>query len=180
MKILQTERTILRSWTMDDIDDLYEYAKDPNVGPSAGWESHESMEVSMEILKSFIEGNDVWAIEYKANGKVIGSIGAHIDGKRNGINAKMIGYVLSQDYWAQGIMSEVVKVVIRYLFKEENIDVISCYHYPFNNKSKRVIEKSGFKYEGTLRLASKIYDGTVYDDVCYSITKEEYLSTDIS
>jgi len=61
------------------------------------------------------------------------------------------------------------------LFEEEELDIISCYHYPFNIRSKRVIEKCGFKYEGTLRLASKIYDGSIYDNACYSITKEDYL-----
>lgn len=31
-------------------------------------------------------------------------------------------------------------------------------------------------YEGPLRLGSKIYDGTVYDNVCYSTIREEYLN----
>lgn len=88
----------------------------------------------------------------------------------------MIGYVLSEDYWGKGLMSEAVKEVIRYLFEEVKLDIISCYHYPFNIRSKRVIEKSGFKYEGTLRLESRIYDGSVYDSVCYSITKQDYLN----
>ncbi|MBU5313841.1 GNAT family N-acetyltransferase [Tissierella carlieri] len=175
MKTLETERTILRTWKIDDIDDFYEYAKNPNIGPSAGWEPHENQDVSMKILQLFIEKDEVWAIEYKANNKVIGSVGAHIDEKRRSVNGKMIGYVLSEDYWGQGIMGEVVKEVVRHLFDEENCDIISCYHYPFNSQSKRVIEKSGFQYEGTLRLASKIYDGRIYDDVCYSITREEYL-----
>jgi putative acetyltransferase len=41
-------------------------------------------------------------------------------------------------------------------------------------RSKRVIEKLGFKYEGTIRKATKIYDGTIHDDLCYSMTKEEF------
>lgn len=174
MKALETERLILRPWRVDDVDDFYEYAKNPNVGPNAGWQPHDSKEVSMKILQSFIEKDEVWAIEYKANSKVIGSVGAHADEKRDGVKARMIGYVLSEDYWGKGLMTEAVKEVIRYLFEEENYEVISCYHYPFNVQSKRVIEKCGFKYEGTLRLASKIYDGTVQDDVCYSIVRDEY------
>lgn len=127
-------------------------------------------------MQSFIEKDEVSAIVYKENNKVIGSIGVHYDEKRKGTNAKMIGYVLSEDYWGKGLMSEAVKEVIRYLFEEEKYDVISCYHYPFNTRSKRVIEKCGFKYEGTLRFVSKIYNGTIYDDVCYSITKTDYLA----
>jgi len=174
MKVLETERMVLRPWKTDDIDDFYEYAKNPNVGPNAGWEPHKDKEVSLKILQSFIEKDEVRAIVYKGNNKVIGSVGVHCDEKRNGINAKMIGYVLSEDYWGKGLMSEAVKEVIKYLFEEENLDVISCYHYPFNIRSKRVIEKCGFKYEGTLRLTSEIFDGNIYDDVCYSITREDY------
>lgn len=176
MKVLETVRMILRPWRIDDLDDFYEYAKNPNVGPNAGWKPHKDKEESLRILQSFIEKEEVWAIEYKENGKVIGSIGAHRDEKRRGVNAKMIGYVLSQDYWGRGLMSEAVREVIRYLFEGEGYDIISCYHYPFNIRSKRVIEKCGFKYEGTLRLASKIFDGSVYDDVCYSIIRDDYFN----
>lgn len=175
MKVLETERLVLRPWKTEDVDDFYVYAKKPNVGPNAGWPPHENKEVSMKILQSFIEKDEVWAIEYKENSKVIGSLGAHADEKRAGIKARMIGFVLSEDYWGKGLMTEAVKEAIRYLFEEEKYDVLSCYHYPFNVRSKRVIEKCGFKYEGTLRLASKIFDASVYDDVCYSIVREEYL-----
>lgn len=178
MKVLDTERLILRPWKIDDLDDFYEYAKNPKIGPNAGWEPHRDKEVSLKVLKSFIEAteDEVRAIVYKENGKIIGSIGIHNDRRRTGVNARMIGYVLSENYWGKGLMSEAVKEVIRYLFEEEKPDVISCYHYTFNTQSKRVIEKSGFKYEGTLRMASKIYDGRVYDSACYSITKEDYMN----
>jgi putative acetyltransferase len=176
MKVLETKRMLLRPWTIEDLDDFYEYAKNPNVGPNAGWEPHKDKEISLEILQSFIEKDEVRAIVYKENDKVIGSLGVHSDRKREGVQAKMIGYVLSETYWGKGLMSEAVKEAMKYLFEEEKIDIISCYHYPFNSRSKRVIEKSGFRYEGTLRLASKTYDENIYDDVCYSITKEDYFT----
>jgi [ribosomal protein S5]-alanine N-acetyltransferase len=176
MKTLETERMILRPWRMEDLEDFYEYAENPNVGPNAGWEPHKDKEVSLKILQSFIKKDEVRAIFYKENGKVIGSLGVHNDKKREGIRAKMIGYVLSETYWGKGLMTEAVKDVIKHLFEEENIDVISCYHYPFNIQSKRVIEKCGFKYEGTLRLASEIFDKSIYDDVCYSITKGDFFN----
>lgn len=174
MKVLETQRLILRPFEMDDFHDFYEYCKNINIGPSAGWEPHKDKELSLNILQTFIENDEVRAIVFKENNKVIGSVGAHSDSKRKGINAKMIGYVLSEDYWGKGLMSEACKEVISNLFEEEKVDIISCFHYPFNMRSKRVIEKCGFTYEGTLRLCSKIFDGNVYDDVCYSILKEEY------
>lgn len=174
MKTLETERLILRGWAPGDLDDMYEYARNPNIGPNAGWEPHAGRDVTATVLQSFIEHDNVWAIEHKENGKVIGSIGIHSDKLREGINSRMIGYVLSEDYWGRGLMSEAARRAIQYAFEETGIDILSVYHYTFNQRSRRVIEKCGFRYEGTLRMASKIYDGTVLDNVCYSITRDEY------
>ena len=174
MKVIKTERLILRPWKLNDLDDFYEYAKSENIGPNAGWKPHANKDESLTILKSFIESDEVRAIVNKENNKVIGSIGVHEDNLRENPNSRMIGYVLSEDYWGKGIMPEAVKAIIKYLFEEENLEVISCCHYPFNLKSKRVIEKCGFIYEGTIRRAKKIYNGNIYDYVCYSITKDDY------
>lgn len=176
MKTLETERLILRTWNIDDLEDFYEYAKSPEVGPNAGWKPHESKEESASILNAFINSGEVWAIELKENQKVIGSVGLHADKKRENVNSKMLGYALSANYWGHGIMTEVVNSIIEFAFNELNIDVLSVYHYPFNMRSKRVIEKCGFRYEGTIRYASKLHDGTVVDDMCYSILKDEYLN----
>ena len=48
---LETERLILRPWKEDDAESLYKYAKDPKVGPIAGWPVHTSVENSREIIK---------------------------------------------------------------------------------------------------------------------------------
>jgi len=176
MPTLETERLILRRFRETDLDDFNEYAKNPNVGPNAGWKPHESKEESMEILKQFIDSKEVWAIVEKSSNKVIGSIGLHKDKRRDNDRAKMLGYVLAESYWGKGYTTEAAKRLIQYAFEELNIDLLSVYHYPHNIRSKRVIEKCGFHYEGTLRLASTIYNGNVYDSVCYSLTKEEYFS----
>ncbi len=174
MKTLETDRLILRSFMLDDLDDFFEYAKNPNIGPNAGWQPHSKKEDTLKILQSFINKDEVWAIVYKENKKVIGSLGIHADTKRNNSKARQMGYVISEDYWGKGLMTEACKCAIKYVFEDINLDLLSIYHYPFNNKSKRVIEKCGFKYEGTFRKASTVYTGEVFDDVCYSILKEEY------
>lgn len=174
MNTLVTDRLILRKFCEDDLEDFYEYAKNPNVGPNAGWKPHEKIEDTVAILKRFIEQDEVWAIVDKGTGKVIGSMGLHTDKKRDNDKVKMLGYVLSEDYWGRGLTTEAAEEVIRYAFEELKLDLISIYHYPVNTRSKRVIEKCGFKYEGTLRLSSTIYNDSVYDDVCYSMTRQEY------
>jgi len=174
MPVLETERLIIRRFRKEDLDDFYEYPRNPNVGPNAGWKPHSSKQESREILRHFINNPSVWALVDKSTNKVIGSIGLHEDRKRDHQNAKMLGYVLAEPYWGKGLMTEAAKRMIKYAFEELRIDLLSVYHYPHNQRSKRVIEKCGFHYEGTLRQASTIYNGNIYDDVCYSLTKEEY------
>jgi len=174
LKIIKTKRLILRKFNEKDFNDFYEYGKDKKVGPNAGWAPHESREESRKIFKQFCESEEVFAIELIDEKKVIGAVGFDPDRNRTIKKAFSIGYVLNSKYWGLGIMPEATKEVIRFLFEDKEAIIVAVYHYPFNIRSKRVIEKLGFKYEGTIRKATKIYDGTIHDDLCYSMTKEEF------
>lgn len=174
MNAIETERLTLRMWDVEDLDDLFDYANNPNVGPLAGWKPHESKTESLEIMQTLFINKYCWAIVYKEDGKVIGSIGFECDKKRPDINCRELGYAMSEDYWGKGIMTEAAMAVIRYGFEELGLDLVTICRNPFNERSGRVIDKCGFTYEGTLRQAQKIYDGAVRDVACYSMTKEEY------
>lgn len=179
-KTVETQRLILRPWRMEDLDDFYEYAKDPDVGPWAGWKPHGSLEESREILCRWVqpdEKNLRIALELKETGKTIGSIGIEEDGHRQNMQkTRNLGYVLGKAYWGRGLMTEAVSAAIDYAFRELKLRMLSVNHYTINGRSKRVIEKSGFKYEGTLRSATAIYNGEQRDLCCYSMRAWEYWS----
>lgn len=170
---LETERCILRPFQESDLEALYDYAKNPKVGPMAGWMPHQSIEESAKILEMFIKNNET-AILLKETKELIGSLGVFVDSCRNYSEARTIGYVLKEEMWGQGLMPEVVKRVIQSLFEEENIEVISIQHFAWNDQSRRVIEKCGLKKEGILRKGFKMPNGELQDCVIYSILKEEY------
>lgn len=174
MKTMETERLILRPFTYTDSEDLYEYAKNPNIGPHAGWKPHEDIDETRAILKSFMEDDEVLAIVWRANKKVIGSIGLHKDQLRSADKVKMLGYVLSEDYWGKGIITEASRAVLAYAFTDLQLSLVTVHHYAYNQKSRRVIEKCGFHYEGTLRHCTKIFNGNTFDLMCYSMTKDEW------
>lgn len=174
MKTLETDRLILRPFKYTDCDDLYEYARNPHIGPPAGWKPHDDLSETKAILRSFIEEDEVLAIVWRVNNKVIGSLGLHKDPLRSADNVKMLGYVLSEDYWGKGIITEASKAVLSYAFNDLDLTLVTVQHYDYNQRSRRVIEKCGFKYEGTLRYCTRIYDGSTYDLVCYSMTKDEW------
>ena len=92
-------------------------------------------------------------------------------------SARMIGYALSKDYWGHGYMTEAAEAMLHYGFNLMNAEIVSAYCYPGNLRSKSVIKKCGFKFEGCLRLCEILYDGTMYDNECYSITADEYKKT---
>ena len=54
--------------------------------------------------------------------------------------------VLSKEYWGKGLMPEAVNRVIKFCFEQENYDYLMCSHFVINSQSKRVIEKSGFRF----------------------------------
>lgn len=147
---LESDRLILREWELSDVDDLFEYASVPGVGEMAGFPHHENKDISLTIVKRFIEEKKTFAIEYKKNHKVIGSVGIEFYGLEDkltefdGYKGREIGYVLSKDYWGQGLMPEAVKLVIDYLFNQLDYDFLLCGYFIRNNQSKRVQEKCGF------------------------------------
>ncbi|NLM38684.1 MAG: GNAT family N-acetyltransferase [Firmicutes bacterium] len=174
--VLETGRLILRYWHENDLADLFAYASVPGVGEMAGWPHHRTEEDSREILKSFMEKKDVFAIVHKEDKKVIGSLGVHEswaddDPEYSGMCVKEIGYVLARDYWGQGLVPEAARAVIKYCFDELQLDALTCGHFVNNYRSQRVIEKLGFEYVKTIQLKSQAL-GQVFDTKCYILFRE--------
>ena len=147
--VLESKRLILRPFKETDLEDFYLYAKEDGVGEMAGWCHHKSIEESKMILDMFINEDKTFAIVNKENNKVIGSLGVELYNEKeielNNYKGREIGYVLSKDYWGLGLMPEAVKLVIDYLFNTKDLDFLVAGYFLFNNQSKRVQEKLGFK-----------------------------------
>lgn len=171
---LETERLILRQWSRKDAAALFDYARDPDVGPNAGWKPHADIAESRLIIRELFRKNMTWAIEEKASGAVIGSIGLEPDKYRPEIDSREMGYSLAKSRWKRGYMTEAAERVIRYAFDELNLTVLMIRTGEANLRSRRVIEKCGFTYEGTLRRAYRLYDGALREVRCYSMLREEY------
>lgn len=175
MQVLETQRLLLREWKMEDLDNLHEYAKNPHVGPIAGWKAHENIEESRLILKSFLEAGDIWAIECKETKKVIGQLRLSNDQNRGRFSennaAKYISYAIAENDWNKGYMTEAVTRVIQYAFEELKLEVLTAFFYPNNIRSKRVVEKCCFQYETTITLPEQ---NVVH--VVWSIWKSDYFN----
>jgi len=172
---METERLILRRWKRPDFYDYALFAADPEVmlaagsKPMAGPDDHEAFG---EALRDA----DCFAIVFKETKRAIGSIKFQKDIRRYKVNSTSIGYELGKQYWGNGYMPEALRAMIRHAFEHRKVDVISIGHFTVNEKSRRVIEKCGFRHEGTLRRAFRRFDGEMFDDECYSLLKEEYFA----
>ncbi len=173
MKTLVTDRLILRALSLEDVEDFYQYAKKPHIGPMAGWAPHESLHYSFEILKVMIKEDEVWAITIKPNQNMVGTIGLHVRNFENALaNQKEIGYVIDDLYWGKGYMKEAVSKVLEYAFETLELTKVLCGHATNNLQSKRVIEKSGFIW--THQENREHYDKSQITIDMYEMTKEKY------
>lgn len=147
---IETERLILRPWREEDLEDLFAYASVEGVGEMAGWVHHGNRDESRRILASFIAHKKTFALELKETGQVIGSLGIEEHDSKEfddseGIGREL-GYVLSKKHWGRGLMTEAVNAVINYCFTTLRYDFLICGHFARNDRSRRVVEKSGFHY----------------------------------
>ncbi len=147
--ILQTQRLILRPWQEADAADLYQYAKDPRVGPIAGWQPHTSVEESRLIIRTVLAPPETYALVLRETGQAVGS--ASIMKPRSG-SAPMgeseaeIGYWIGVPFWGQGLVPEAVERLLRRCFEDLGCTGVWCGYYDGNHQSKRVQEKCGFLY----------------------------------
>lgn len=144
--ILETERLILRPWAESDAEELYKYASDKDVGYPAGWPAHTSVENSLEIIRTVLSAEETYAVCLKENGKPIGCVGFHRNDIAEDDDEYEFGYWLGKEFWGQGIIPEASRELLRRAFCDLGMKRIWCGHYEGNFKSRRVMEKLGFKY----------------------------------
>ncbi|MBR3104188.1 MAG: GNAT family N-acetyltransferase [Lachnospiraceae bacterium] len=149
---LETERLFFRRWEENDAEILYQEASNPEVGPPAGWQPHKSVEESLEIIRSVLNGPEAYAICRKEDGMPIGSIELRLKDKTDLTDKDdecELGYWLARPFWGQGIMPEAAAEMLRHAFEDLGMTKVWCGYYDGNTKSRRVQEKCGFTYQWT-------------------------------
>lgn len=173
----KTERLILRPWKKADAESLYEYAKDPAVGPIAGWPVHTGVENSLEIIKNVLSAPETYAVCLKEDNKAIGSIGlippmeSHTSAKDDEIE---IGYWIGVPFWGNGYIPEAVRALQKHAFEDLGYMGMWCGYYDGNEKSKRCQEKCGFTYHHTEENKPCILMGDVRTEHFTYLTKKEW------
>lgn len=145
MVIAETERLILRRYTENDLQDLFEYLSNPDV---VAFEPYQpmNMEEVKDNLKWRISTDEMIAVELKATNKMIGNVYL---GKRE-FDSLEIGFVFNNDYWKKGYARESCEKLIELAFQNK-IHRVYAECDPGNANSWGLLEKMGFLREGLLR-----------------------------
>ena len=157
---LTTPRLILRPWVESDAEALYRFARDPLVGPPAGWPPHTSVENSREIIRTVLAARETYAMvlrydttdslsgEVISAGTPVGSVGIMFKGcgsyPHMANTEAEIGYWVALPLWGRGLVPEAVKALQARCFGDLKLDGLWCGYYEGNEKSRRVQEKCGF------------------------------------
>lgn len=176
-----TERLIIRHWKESDAGSLFEYAKDPAVGPIAGWPVHTSIENSLEIIRNVLSADETYAVCLKEDNRAIGSIGlippqqSHTVVKETEIE---VGYWIGVPFWGNGYIPEAVKRLQKHAFEDLGCTAMWCGYYDGNEKSKRCQEKCGFRYHHTEKDKPCPLMGDVRTEHFTYLSKEEWLKNE--
>lgn len=152
MKTMQTERLLLRRWEESDAEDLFRYARDPDVGPVCGWPPHQDVEESLSVIRNVLSGPECYAVCLKEDRKAIGCIELRLNGRTDMTDRDdecELGYWLGKPFWGRGVMPEAAKEIIRHAFEDLGMEKVWCGYYDGNLKSRRCQEKCGFRYQWT-------------------------------
>lgn len=152
--LLSTPRLILRALASSDLDDLYEYASDPEIDRYTPWDCYQSLDEAREDLSGYIARYEqgyfrAWGIEHRADKKLIGITNFGFISKED--RRAEMGYTIGRKYWGQGLATEAVQALIKYGFEKQDLARIEAVVLPENKASSKVLVKVGMQFEGLLR-----------------------------
>lgn len=158
--------------TENDIPSWIKYLNNPTIYANTllipcPYTQKDGEEFLRMVKSSSSESSKLFMIRLKENDELIGSCGFYRSD--NSKHRAEIGYWLGEPFWRRGWMPKVVQKAvesIRTLWPD--VVRVEAAIFPWNQASKRVVEKSGFVFEGILR---KYYykDGKAIDGVMYAV-----------
>jgi len=174
---IKTRRLILRRFDECDLNSMFSnWASDDKVQSDYGEPVYSTIEEAKGLLEKYISSYEKcetyrWAVILKDNGECIGQAAYFIVDTHNQFCE--IEYCIGQKYQNQGYITEAVKAIVDFGFQNVHFNRIQVSHRHVNIPSRRVIEKCGFIYEGTLRNFFN-HLGEFHDRLYYSILREEW------
>lgn len=180
-KPFETPRLICRPFTMADCGDmLRNWIADEDIQNEYGEPVYTTLPQVEKLVGEYVEKYSNadfyrWAIIEKDCGECIGQIAYFLVDSKN--HFAEIEYCIGSEFQCRGYATEAAKAVIAFGFDEINLHKVQICTKTINQPSKRVIEKCGLTYEGTLRDYFYMY-GEYVGRHYFSILRSEYEKND--
>jgi len=171
MKILETDRLILRHLVPDDLDNLFALYSDPEIRRYFP-EGTLTYAETKEELEWFLNGHPkhpelgLWATILKGSDQFIGRCGL-LPWTIEGQNEVEVAYLIAKEYWRQGLGTEAAQAIFQYGFEQLGLSRLICMIDPANIASRRVAEKIGM----TLEKEMDGFEGDNIPFLIYSTSK---------
>ena len=171
--ILETERLILRSLTPDDKEGVFRNFSDQEITKYL-MSPFRNIGQAEDIIKAFVEEFEqgsalTWAITLKPDGEFLGTCSCEIN---SGDRAEL-GFDLARSHWGKGLMSEALRVVVRFGFENLNLTQIKAHTYLLNYRTIRLLKKLDFNLDGVLSNNS-FMNGKFHDEIFFSLWKANW------
>ena len=162
MKVIESERLIIRPIEIDDAKDVFEWASDPVVNRYMPYPLHKDIHQAEEWIRSLGDKNE-FVFCLKDTGEVVGGGSMSY---REAFDAYELGYNLKRKHWGMGYATEASKALIQWAYEELGVHDFMARHANANHASGNVIKKCGFQFEKYVKLekydGSEAYDATYY------------------
>jgi ribosomal-protein-alanine N-acetyltransferase len=168
---LVLEQCLIRPWRLNDAESLAKHANNRKVWLALrdAFPHPYTIQDAHEFLQQAISERPTTDFCTEIQSLAAGGIGIRL-GQDVHRHTAEFGYWLAEDFWGRGIMTEAVVAFIDFCF--ENFKLRRIYAEPFANNpaSARVLEKTGFTFEGRLKN-NVLKDGKLLDSLLYARTK---------
>lgn len=165
----------LRAYRKDELELVKNYVNDPEVmhytTPRIPYPYTLEDEEKWYADNSAVNETYNFAIETKETKEYLGGCGINkIDWKNSVVEVGI--FIGNKEYWGKGYGTDAMRVLVKFIFEQMNINKVSLQVFSFNKRAQRSYEKVGFKVEGILRQ-ELFKDGAYHDKICMGILKNE-------
>ncbi|MBN1683153.1 GNAT family N-acetyltransferase [Candidatus Bathyarchaeota archaeon] len=173
--LLTSSRLTLREFTLNDYEDVYSYASDPEVVKYIPWNIY-TLDDARKSINRKIAGQrkkprDTYELAalLKEDEKLIGECYLSL----TDLMEADLGFCIHRDYWGRGIATEITGILLKFGFRELNLHRIIATCDPRNQASINILEKNGFRREGYFK-EHKLMRGNWRDSLFYAILDKEW------
>lgn len=177
---IKTNRLNFKLLSLEDIADVYDYARDPLVSENTSWEVHKSLADTETFVRYVVSKHNlvpgklrlVWGICTKESSQVIGTVSFVQDNEQEG----HVDYALSRDHWGKGFMTEAILAAISWAFNTLPLLVkVNSGCLSRNIGSVMVLRKVGFaitkRYESQRGIK---FDNQILETTLFCLTRQAW------